>query len=266
MTWQIESFTDVGGNKDQEFINFIDLPARTTQRFELAINGPQNLLRSTAETRGRDEGLANAWDYRTSSTAKPSSAWPSTPTWSADPVVQRSHGVLPGGRPSRPRAGHRLDRAFADGHGLLRFSNCEEALDGLDRIAGDWTMHSKRAAEIAREHFDAGRGAAAIPRVACSRPARCRSRRLVQWERGVRRCRLRLRRRFAPVAVNGESWLREGHRVSCRLYKNSPHLSGTTRRLPTKASKHARAELYAVHSTATSARARRQDLMSFLFG
>ena len=26
MTWQIESFTDVGGNKDQEFVKYIDLP------------------------------------------------------------------------------------------------------------------------------------------------------------------------------------------------------------------------------------------------
>ena len=45
MTWQIESFTDVGGNKDQEFVKFIELPSRTPQRFELAINGPQQLLR-----------------------------------------------------------------------------------------------------------------------------------------------------------------------------------------------------------------------------
>jgi len=45
MTWQIESFTDVGGNKDQEFVKFIELPSRTPQRFELAINGPQQLSR-----------------------------------------------------------------------------------------------------------------------------------------------------------------------------------------------------------------------------
>ena len=37
MTWQIESFTDVGGNKDQEFVKYIHLPARTSQPFELAI-------------------------------------------------------------------------------------------------------------------------------------------------------------------------------------------------------------------------------------
>jgi hypothetical protein len=45
MTWQIESFTDVGGNKDQEFLKYLDLPSRTSQAFELAINGPQTLLR-----------------------------------------------------------------------------------------------------------------------------------------------------------------------------------------------------------------------------
>ena len=37
MTWQIESFTDVGGNKDQEFVKYIDLPSRTSQPFLLAI-------------------------------------------------------------------------------------------------------------------------------------------------------------------------------------------------------------------------------------
>ncbi len=65
MTWQIESFTDVGGNKDQEFIRFIDLPSRTSQPFELAINGPQRLLREhgwrTVDAMGVSRSL---WDYR----------------------------------------------------------------------------------------------------------------------------------------------------------------------------------------------------------
>jgi len=65
MTWQIESFADVGGNKDQEFIRFIDLPSRTKQPFELAINGPQTLLRehgwATVPAMGVSKTL---WDYR----------------------------------------------------------------------------------------------------------------------------------------------------------------------------------------------------------
>ena len=65
MTWKIESFADVGGNKDQEFVKFIDLPSRTAQPFELAINGPQKLLRehgwSTVDAMGVSRSL---WDYR----------------------------------------------------------------------------------------------------------------------------------------------------------------------------------------------------------
>jgi hypothetical protein len=43
------------------------------------------------------------------------------------------------------------------GEGLLRFSTPAEALDGLERIAGDYARHAARAAEIAGECFDAGR-------------------------------------------------------------------------------------------------------------
>ena len=83
MTWQIESFTDVGGNKDQEFVKFIDLPSRTPQRFELAINGPQ-----TAAARARLGARWTRWRSRarsattatSSSARRRSSASPSTPT------------------------------------------------------------------------------------------------------------------------------------------------------------------------------------------
>ena len=65
MTWQIESFTDVGGNKDQEFIKFIDLPSRTPQPFELAINGPQTLLRGHGwQTVDAMHVSRTPWDYR----------------------------------------------------------------------------------------------------------------------------------------------------------------------------------------------------------
>jgi hypothetical protein len=41
------------------------------------------------------------------------------------------------------------------GTGLIGFSTPEEALDGLDRIDGDYARHARRAVEIARDHFDA---------------------------------------------------------------------------------------------------------------
>ena len=65
MTWKIESFTDVDGNKDREFVKFIDLPKQTATPFELAVNGPQQLLRAhgwpTVDAMSVSRSL---WDYR----------------------------------------------------------------------------------------------------------------------------------------------------------------------------------------------------------
>ena len=64
MTWQIESFTDVGGNKDLEFIKYIDLPSRTRQEFEVAVNGPQRLLQQKGWSNVDDMSVSrDLWDY-----------------------------------------------------------------------------------------------------------------------------------------------------------------------------------------------------------
>ena len=141
MTWQIESFADVDGNKDQEFVKFIDLPSRTPQPFELAINGPQALLREhgwDTSTRWRvsrspvglprlHPGLAGRVRRRQAHLRRQPLR-----------LVQRSHRVLSGGGPPGAGAGHRLDRPPAAGDGLLAFSTPEEALAGLDRIDADY--------------------------------------------------------------------------------------------------------------------------------
>ncbi|MCA9449473.1 MAG: hypothetical protein KC931_20305, partial [Candidatus Omnitrophica bacterium] len=48
MTWQIESFTDIGGNKNEEFAKVLGLPRRLEKDldvdFELAVNGPKTFL------------------------------------------------------------------------------------------------------------------------------------------------------------------------------------------------------------------------------
>jgi hypothetical protein len=48
MTWQIESFADVGGNKDQESLKVINLSNRcraaSGPELELAVNGPRDML------------------------------------------------------------------------------------------------------------------------------------------------------------------------------------------------------------------------------
>ena len=49
--------------------------------------------------------------------------------------------------------GHAED--LPGGTGLIPFSTPDEAIDALARVAADWPVHSRRASEIAREHFDA---------------------------------------------------------------------------------------------------------------
>ena len=116
MTWQIESFTDVGGNKDQEFVKYIDLPSRTAQPFELAVNGPQALLREHGWTTVDAMGVSRTpWDYRDfihrskAEFGVAKHTYVSTRSgWFSD----RTECYLASGRPGAG-AGHRLDRASA---------------------------------------------------------------------------------------------------------------------------------------------------------
>jgi hypothetical protein len=160
MTWQIESFTDVGGNKDQEFLKFIDLPGRTAQPFELAINGPQRLLREhgwqTVDAMGASRSL---WDYRQflqTSKAEFGVAKHTYVSTRSGWFSDRTECYLAAGRPALVQ-----DTGWTahlpHGDGLLAFSNPEEALAGIDRINSAYDRHARRAAEIAREHFDAAR-------------------------------------------------------------------------------------------------------------
>jgi len=180
MTWKIESFTDVDGNKDKEFIKFIDLPSRVGQgelagrdprsgpelvgsrrspgiHFRLAVNGPQTLLRQygwdTVDAMGVSRSL---WDYRdfiqgsTGEFGVAKNAYVANRSgWFSD----RTECYLAAGRPAIVQ-----DTGWSahlpHGTGLIPFSTPEEAIDGLTRVSADWATHSRMASEIAREHFD----------------------------------------------------------------------------------------------------------------
>jgi hypothetical protein len=167
MSWQFESFTDVGGNKDIEFVKFIDLPSQTKQPFELAINGPQK----RCATRLGDGGRAKArtpWEYREFITSKAEfgvakHTYVANHTgWFSD--RRSASGV---GRPALVQ-----DTGWTahlpSGDGLLAFSNPDEAVAGIDRINADYDRHARSAAEIAREHFDASRLLPRLLEISCS--------------------------------------------------------------------------------------------------
>ncbi|MGE3175895.1 MAG: glycosyltransferase family 1 protein [Vicinamibacterales bacterium] len=160
MTWQIESFADVGGNKDQEFVRYIDLPSRTPQPFELAINGPQALLREhgwatvPAMEVSRTPDAYREFIHRSRAefgVAK--HTYVATRSgWFSD----RTECYLASGRPALVQ-----DTGWSahlpSGEGLLAFATPDEALAGIDRINADYARHARRAADVAREHFDAAR-------------------------------------------------------------------------------------------------------------
>ena len=171
MTWQIESFTDVGGNKDQEFVRFIELPSRTPQRFELAINGPQALLqRSGWDTVDAMAVSRTPQQYREFIQRSKAEFGVAKHTY----VVNRSgwfsdrtECYLAAGRPALVQ-----DTGWTahlpSGEGLFSFSTIDEAIAGVDRINTDYDRHATRAADIAREHFDANRVLPKLLEIACS--------------------------------------------------------------------------------------------------
>jgi hypothetical protein len=170
MTWRIESFTDVDGNKDREFVRFIDLPARTPARFELAINGPQRLLQDhgwqTVDAMGVSRSL---WDYRDfiqrsrGEFGVAKHAYVSRRSgWFSD----RTECYLAAGRPAVVQ-----DTGWSahlpNGTGLIAFSTPEEAVEALARVNGDYAAHARAADAIAREHFEAARVLPRFLEVAC---------------------------------------------------------------------------------------------------
>jgi hypothetical protein len=160
MTWKIESFTDVDGNKDKEFVKFIDLPSRTPHRFRLAVNGPQTLLRQygweTVDAMGVSRSL---WDYRSFIQGSRGEFGVAKHAYVANRsgwFSDRTECYLAAGRPVIVQ-----DTGWSAhlpaGVGLLPFSTPEEALAALDQVSADWATHARAAAAIAQEHFDSSR-------------------------------------------------------------------------------------------------------------
>ena len=158
MTWKNQSFGDADGNKDKQFVQFLDLPAQTDQPIELAVNGPQELLRAhgwlVVDGMTVSGDLNKYRDYVQCSKAEFSVAkhlYVATRSgWFSD----RSECYLASGRPVVVQETG-FSKYLPTGEGLIAFSNLEEAVEGITRINRDYKLHSRKAREIAREFFDA---------------------------------------------------------------------------------------------------------------
>ena len=158
MSWKIESFTDVGGNKDVEFLRFLDLPARVGPRFELAVNGPQQFLQdhgwATLPAMTVSRTPAGYREFIQSSRGEFGVAKHTYVATRSGWFSDRTECYLAAGRPAIVQ-----DTGWTahlpSGTGLLSFSTVEEAADAIARVDADYPIHARGAAELAREHFEA---------------------------------------------------------------------------------------------------------------
>lgn len=151
------------GLRVHEFRKFLDLPRRTTERFELALNIDPSDEEDRAALEAHGWSLADPiraagdpWRYRDfirGSKAEfmvAKNIYVDTRSgWFSD----RSICYLASGKPVLAQDTG-LGEGYPSGEGLLLFSTFEEAAAGVEEIAGDYERHARAARAIAEEHFD----------------------------------------------------------------------------------------------------------------
>ena len=152
------------GQKDVEFMKFVDLPQHTAQKFEIAMGMGPGMKRPTEMLREKgwqivepSERLPDPWKYRgylrtskgewsvaKEGYVKSRSGWFSC----------RSACYLALGRPCVLQdTGWSVH--YPTGDGLFAFDTIEEAVAAINEINGDYARHCAEARALAEEMFDA---------------------------------------------------------------------------------------------------------------
>jgi len=152
------------GQKDVEFLKFVDLPQRTTQQFEIAMGMGPGMKRPTEMLQRKGwqiiepaEHLPDPWTYRDylgrskgewsvakEGYVKSRSGWFSC----------RSACYLALGRPCVLQDTGWSNVYPAD-RGLFAFRTMDEAIAGINAINADYAVHSRAARQLAERMFDA---------------------------------------------------------------------------------------------------------------
>ena len=158
MTWRFESFDDIGGNKDKEFLKILDLPQRTTVPVELAVNGPQEFLRRHGWRCVDALSVSNTLDgyrrYLSGSRGEFSVAKNTYVRTNSGWFSDRTECYLASGRPAVVQ-----DTGFSahvpTGEGLFAYRTLDEAVAALETLDRDYARHARAARELAEEVFAA---------------------------------------------------------------------------------------------------------------
>ena len=151
-------------SKHHEYLKFLELPARTAQKFELALSSCDAQDRRLLEINGwqvRDAldfstNLDQYRDYITRSRGEFTVAKDQNVRLRSGWFSERSAQYLAAGRPVITQ-----DTGFGNvlptGRGLFAFSTLDEIIEAVDCINTDYATHSRAAREIAHEFFAAER-------------------------------------------------------------------------------------------------------------
>ena len=164
MTWQIESFGDIGGNKNEEFQRVLDLPSRTRAEVELAVSCHEN-ARAREFLRGHGWRCRDALgvssdpevyrDFIRSSLGEFSVAKRTYVRTNSGWFSDRTECYLAAGRPAVVQ-----DTGFGAhlpiGEGLFAYRDADGAIAGLEAVLADPARHGRAAREIAAAHFADG--------------------------------------------------------------------------------------------------------------
>jgi len=148
-------------SKHFEFLKFADLPARTPQRFELALSSYTEEDRTFLESNGwRVRGgldISNDIDtyrsYIAGSRGEFTVAKDQNVRLRSGWFSDRSATYLAAGRPVITQETG-FSNVLPTGRGLFGFSNMDDLVSAIDCINSDYETHCRCAREIAREYFN----------------------------------------------------------------------------------------------------------------
>jgi hypothetical protein len=148
------------------FLEYLDLPARTSVKLELAVCLGEHYEEYRRLMEPKGWRLREAWDvsstpedYRTYillSRGEFSCAKPSTVALETAWVSDRTLCYLASGRPAIVQHTG-PSRILPDAHGLFRFRSLDEAARALAAAEADYGRHCRLARALIEEHFDARR-------------------------------------------------------------------------------------------------------------
>ena len=149
-------------SKHHEFLRFLDIPARTGQRFELALSSVEEDDKRLLATHGWRVKAALPFSmdvdayrrYVMESRAEFTVAKDQNVRLRTGWFSDRSATYLASGRPVVTQDTG-FGCALPVGHGLFAFSSAAEITDAVQQINANYRSHRRAAREIAREHFDA---------------------------------------------------------------------------------------------------------------